>query len=291
MTHSQELAALLAQATAHHQAGRLDVAESLYRAMLALDPDHAEANHHLGVLELESDRVEPGLTHLQHALEVSPETGHYWQSLAEALFIAQLPQEALRVIEQAMALGLDSTEAQALHTQLTSLPEIPQPQDPALDSPQQLVELIRTQRFQEAAEIAQRLAERDPSDPLGWRVLLMIHGRTGQPQAALKVVERALAVCPDELELFNSRGNILRALGRHEEALDDYRRVLAVAPSHAEAAYNMGLALHELGRLQEAVDSYRQALAHTPELIQAQQNLAAALAALGQRDRPEAAGD
>ena len=40
----------LSTAVAHHQAGRLDEAERLYRAALAATPDNADALHFLGLL-------------------------------------------------------------------------------------------------------------------------------------------------------------------------------------------------------------------------------------------------
>lgn len=38
----------LRQAVAHHQAGRWQTAEELYRAILEIQPNHPDANHNLG---------------------------------------------------------------------------------------------------------------------------------------------------------------------------------------------------------------------------------------------------
>lgn len=40
----------LQQASIYHQAGQLQEAEQLYRAILQIHPSHPDANHNLGVL-------------------------------------------------------------------------------------------------------------------------------------------------------------------------------------------------------------------------------------------------
>lgn len=55
------LDAVLQQAAAHHQAGQLQEAEQLYRAILQAQPDHSDVNHNLGVLLGQTGRPEAGL--------------------------------------------------------------------------------------------------------------------------------------------------------------------------------------------------------------------------------------
>ena len=46
------------RAVAHHQIGRMAEAESLYRQVLAVEPDHAETHHYLGVLAWQIGRAD-----------------------------------------------------------------------------------------------------------------------------------------------------------------------------------------------------------------------------------------
>ena len=49
-----------------HQAGRLQDAERLYRAILQTQPQHPDANHNLGVLAVKSvGKIEDGLPFLK----------------------------------------------------------------------------------------------------------------------------------------------------------------------------------------------------------------------------------
>jgi len=53
---------------AHHQAGRLDRAEALYRKVLAADPDYADALHLLGVLAYQCGKPAPALQLIERAM-------------------------------------------------------------------------------------------------------------------------------------------------------------------------------------------------------------------------------
>ena len=47
------LSEAMALAIAHHQAGRLQAAEQIYRQILAVEPNHADAWHLLGVVNFQ----------------------------------------------------------------------------------------------------------------------------------------------------------------------------------------------------------------------------------------------
>ena len=51
-------AELFETAVQHHQAGRLETAEQIYRQILAVEPDRADAVHLLGVLAHQSGKHE-----------------------------------------------------------------------------------------------------------------------------------------------------------------------------------------------------------------------------------------
>src|SRR5271168_2890469 len=57
---------------AHHQAGRLDRAEALYRKALIKAPDHADALHLLGVVAYQCGRIGPAIQLIERALPALP---------------------------------------------------------------------------------------------------------------------------------------------------------------------------------------------------------------------------
>src|SRR5450631_575718 len=76
-------------------AGRLDAAEQLYRSILKIEPDHAVANHCLGMLMVQSRRPAAGLGHLLAALTEHPEEQAYWLGYLEALLQADRVDDAV----------------------------------------------------------------------------------------------------------------------------------------------------------------------------------------------------
>jgi len=111
-------AAALRQALADHRAGQLASAEKAYRALLGEDARDVAANHHLGVLLVQSGRMEEGLSHLKSALETNPAEPLFYFSLAKGHLAAGNPAEAGAVLRQAMQRGVGDERFEPLKTQM-----------------------------------------------------------------------------------------------------------------------------------------------------------------------------
>jgi len=85
----------LRQAIADHHAGRFAEAEQLYRAILQVRPEHAQANHNLGALACLGGQPLAGLPYLKAALAADPGQELYALSYSEALLLAGHASAAL----------------------------------------------------------------------------------------------------------------------------------------------------------------------------------------------------
>jgi tetratricopeptide (TPR) repeat protein len=108
----------LAAALADHRAGRLAAAEKAYRALIGAEPRHAAANHHLGVLLVQSGRVNDGISHLKLALEANGAEPLYYFSLAKGLLAAGSPAEAGAALKQAAQRGLSDARFVPLKSEI-----------------------------------------------------------------------------------------------------------------------------------------------------------------------------
>ena len=89
---------------------------------------------------------------------------------------------------------------------------------------------------------------------------------------------------PNRPGVHSNRGEVLRALGRHEEALAAYHRAVELQPQAPEFHFNLGNALLHFRRYEEALAEFQEALRLQPDLAQAHSGMGLALSALGRLD-------
>ncbi|HEX6750823.1 MAG TPA: tetratricopeptide repeat protein [Longimicrobium sp.] len=105
------------------------------------------------------------------------------------------------------------------------------------------------------------------------------HSGTGS-ELALKAYDDALALNPDDAEVWHDRGTVLGLLGRFEEALNSFERALLLSPQMCSAWVNRGVSLSFLDRNAEALESFDRALVLDANATQAWSNRGIILADL-----------
>jgi len=278
------LGAALQQAVDHHQAGRLQEAEQLYRTILQAQPGQPAANHNLGVLAVQVGQHAAGLPYLKAALEAHPAKEQYWLSYAEALLATGHASEALKTLQTAIQRGLKTPAIKALRkkTEAALANIAAKGAAPTPAEINQLAALYNAGRYAELENRGRILVEQYPVSGVAWKVLglsLQVQGKM-----ALPALQKAAELLPDDAEAYNNLGITRQALGQHTDAVACYRRALEIKPDFADARYNLGVALQNLGQLDEAVASYRHALTIKPDCADAHSNLGVALQKLGQLD-------
>jgi tetratricopeptide (TPR) repeat protein len=155
---------------------------------------------------------------------------------------------------------------------------------PAPGAINQLIELLKAQRYLDAEGASRRLIEQHPNFGFAWKLLgvaLTMQGKDGTA-----VLQQAAELKPDDAETHFYLGNAWQDRQRLADAVASYRRAIGIDPQFAEAHNNLGTALRDLGQVNEAVASHTQALQINPELTDAHVNMGNALLRLRQ---PEAA--
>jgi protein O-GlcNAc transferase len=97
-----------AEALEHHQAGRLDAAAALYRAILAREPNHADSLHLLGLITAETADPIAGITLIRRAMSLDPGQAPHHNSLGHAYRRLGRIADAVAAYQQALALRPDS---------------------------------------------------------------------------------------------------------------------------------------------------------------------------------------
>ena len=91
----------------------------------------------------------------------------------------------------------------------------------------------------------------------------MLADQTTRYEEALELIERAIAISPDDPAIIDSLAWAQYKLGQYEEALENLRRAFAVFPDH-EVASHLGEVLWMLGKEEEATQVWEEALEETP---------------------------
>jgi protein O-GlcNAc transferase len=103
--HAKEegVAALLTQAKAHHLAGDLITARSLYEAVLAERPAHADARFRLGILDLQRGDAGRALVSVERAPASAPHETRYRFGRAQVLVALQRFDDAIDACHDLLA--------------------------------------------------------------------------------------------------------------------------------------------------------------------------------------------
>lgn len=94
-----------------HQAGRLRDAEAIYRQVLEIEPNHADAIHLLGVISHQAGRYEFAARLISEAILVNPGVANYHNNLGNVLEKLERLEDALSCYQKALTLEPDFAAA------------------------------------------------------------------------------------------------------------------------------------------------------------------------------------
>ena len=104
-----------------HKAGQFDLAKQLYTSVIKIEPLHADANHNLGVIEIDTGKVSEAKPLLRIALEANPDNAQYWVSYIDLLMRLGEFGDAQHLLTQARDSGAKGVEFDQLEQRLDEL--------------------------------------------------------------------------------------------------------------------------------------------------------------------------
>jgi len=254
-------AELSAAGLGHIRAERYLDAQVCCQQALAIDPDHADSLHVMGLLSIQSRQYDHAVEWIARAIRRDPRP-EYLVSLGRTLQFLGRHEDALKTFDKAVQLKPDDAE---LWKNLgNALVDVKRPQDALLS-------------FQQALKL----------NPRHWNaayqcgVLLREQGRL---EAALPYLDLACGEQPDQPLVLELRAVVLFGLRRFDEALADSLRAYALNPDNADTCNNIGAALQWLGRDEEALPWLDRTIELRPDYIAAYSNKMQALQQLRRFD-------
>jgi tetratricopeptide (TPR) repeat protein len=288
------ISATLARAMEHHQAGRLQAAEQIYRQILAADPNQADAWHLLGLIAHQVGKQQIAVEYIAYAIRLSPSVAAFHNNLGVSYQALGRLDEAAACWRRAIELQPDYAEA---HGNLGNLLREQGHTDQALVCYRRALQLrpdyaqahynygtaVSDQGdLAEAVACFRRALSLRPDYAEAHNSLGFALRRQGRLDEAASCYQRALELNPGFAEAHNNLGSLWQIQGKFPEAVACYQRARELKPDFAQAHSNLGNALREQGKLHEAVACCRRALELDPQFAGACHNLAVALSCQGQ---------
>lgn len=291
--------AMLVRATEAHRSGNFDVAESLYKQVLAIDKRNAMALHLLGVLSGQRGDLSGGVRLIERALKVNPDQpdilfnlgslssslGQYDKALAAFRRAAQLRRDYADAHHQ-MALVFeklgDSEAAEREYTQCIHL------------RPGHVASLINravirqaTGRLADAITDLKEAIRLSPSDPIAWINLAACHRDLKEFETSRKYVEQALRLQPENTDALWAHAILCDETGDSEVAERSFLRLVSIDPTRMQAVDRLVGLLKRGKRHKRLRDFLEMRVRQFPRERAARAHYAAVLSDLG--DLPAAA--
>jgi protein O-GlcNAc transferase len=257
----------LQTAYALHQAGRLREAEQLYREVLALEPNHADTWHLLGLLAHQAGNSPAAAELIGRAIRLEGTRAAFHSNLGIVLRAAGQPQLAEAASRR--ALEFDPTLPEA-HNNLGNL------------------RLARGDTVGAAEAYRQAIAHNSGFADAYHNLGTLSHS-AGQLDEAIELYRQAIQANPHHVDAHHNLAEALRAQGQLDVAADAVTSALGFAPQAAKLHLALGMIRRQQGRLDEAVACCRAAVSCDPRSGVAQNNLGAVLKEQGRLDEAEQA--
>lgn len=258
------------QAVNHHQAQQFADAEQRYLAILAVQPEHADANHNLAILYVQLNQVERGLPFFEAALAARPHSHDFWAVYVDALVLAGQQEKAsqIRALVRQHGIELDAgVSAAPVNATDTADAQL------ASEFISTLQTLVEKGLHDEVEPLASQMVQLLPNHGFGWKTLAYARLRVGDLAGALTPLANAASLLPQDAEVASHhRAAVAMQEGLALEAEQDYRNagkryrvVLEVYPNHHVVNHKLGAIGIRIGQPEAALPYLERALGAKPD--------------------------
>jgi len=236
-------AALLKQAKASLQTGRLDKAEALCRQVLAAAPGNGGALHCLGIVAGRRGHLGDAIGLLKRSLGVQPKNADVLTDLGTLYLMAGQAEEGCAALKTALSVKPAHTEALYNYG----------------------LALLRMGQVDEAIEHLSKACKRSPKNAQALFNLGLAYLQKQDVGAAAPWLKKAQKAAPENFEIALAYAKTLMMSEAVQQARDVYRTLNRKFPPHPEVLFGLGSAAAALNRPMEALEWFGQARQAAPQ--------------------------
>jgi tetratricopeptide (TPR) repeat protein len=211
----------LAAAVQHYKSGRLAEAEAMCRQIIAVQPQHADALHLLGMIAHQTKHYQAAAKLFSRAIALNDDAARYHHSLGNTLQALQRVPEAMQSYRRAIE------------------------RNPTLAIAHHRLGLLEyaSNNFAGAAKSFDAATLHAPNFAKAHAALGSALCQMGRLEEAVARYRRALALDPTDAMSHSNLGLVLQDLGLLEESIEHCQRAIALQPDFPAAHNHLGLAL------------------------------------------------
>lgn len=239
------------EAVKHHEAGRFEKADAIYRRILQKEPLHADALHLSGLIAHQTGKHDVAIDLLERLIKANPNIAEYLNSCGAAYAAAKKFDLAFDCFKKATTINPNQAHA---HNNMGNV-------------------LKESGQFEEAVPCYQKALEISPDYVDAYKNLAKVFKKLGRLEDAISNYNSGLRIAPDDTELHIQKGIALEDLDKNNDAIKSYKKALTINPELAKAHHHMGFVNKKLGFMEDAIECYEKALSINPTYAEAHNNL------------------
>lgn len=261
--NEHEVASTYSHAVQLHGEGRIKYAKRRYEKVLAVDPRHAGALHHLGLICHQDGNNDEAARLVRQSLDCDPANEEAWRNLVVILSALDRSNEIIDVLEDATGHFPDSTQL------LTMLAQI----------------YGQEKHHEKSADIFRLVIELEPTEPSHHSQLGRVLINACKFEDAIEPFRRACELEPENTGHLFLLGNSYYQIEKIPEALETYEQAIELNPEDARFRCNAGACLLKMGRHDEAVAQLEKSIEIDPDCLESYLFLSSAV----EKDDPQRA--
>ena len=269
---SQDTTEIFTQAVETHRRGDLSAAETLYREVIAAQPDNVDAEYLLGTALLQLGRFDEAILRLKSVVLKRPDVADVHNNLGIGHKAVGDWENAARAFESALKINPDYTQAlfnlgavmehRGLFADAEKCYRRSLAMEPTDEETQwALAGVLKAQQKWNEAEAVYRAVSVGEDRKLDLRIqLAFVLARGDKLDEAAEIYGGILREQPDFAEIHNSLSFIHERQGKLAEAETSARKAIHLKPEFAEGYNNLGIALRSQHRIDDSLDAFRRAV-------------------------------
>jgi len=244
----KNISEILFEAMRRHKEGQHDQSIALYKTVLDMEPDNADALHFLGIVYCELNHFDVGIKLITKAIELFPNYYLYHINLGHMFYKQKQFKNAMHHFQKALALEKKNAD---IHYYIANC-------------------YVKLQDYPLAIEHYDIAIQINPLMYKAHLDLGLVLQKTGQLENACKHYQEASLINPEASEPYYNIGLIFNKVYRFLSSISYYKAAIKRNPFSFEANKAIACAYADIAEIEEAMIHYRAAIQIKPDNRQAQ---------------------